>query len=62
MYQNVSNAMKTLGKAPFRNTTYFLAIMSHDAIFNLLNVYFFSNIGSVQGVVYYLVSQLLNIV
>ena len=41
MYQNVSNAMKTLGKAPFRNATYFLAIMSHDAIFNLSNVYFF---------------------
>ena len=41
MYQNVSNAMKTLGKVPFRNATYFLAIMSHDAIFNLSNVYFF---------------------
>ena len=62
MYQNVSNAMKTLGKASFRNTTYSLAIMSHDAIFNLSNVYFFSNIVSVLGVVYFLLSQLLNMV
>ena len=62
MCQNVSNAMKTLRKSFFRNTTSFLPIMSHDAIFNLSIVYFFSNIVSIQGVVYSLVSQILNMV
>ena len=60
MYQNVSNALKTLRKASFRNTIHFLPIMSHDGIFNLSIVYFFPNMVSVQGVVYSLVSQLLN--
>ena len=49
MYQNVSNTIKTLRKLPFRDTTYFLPIMSHDVIFNLSIFYFFSYVVSVQG-------------
>ena len=49
IYQNVSNTIKTLRKIPFRDTTYFLPIMSHDMIFNLSILYFFSYIVSVQG-------------
>ena len=61
MYQNASNAMETLRKASFRNTTYFLPIISHDAIFDFSIASFF-NMVSVQGIVYSpLVSQLLNI-
>ena len=49
IYQNVSNTIKTLRKIPFRDATYFLPIMSHDVIFNLSILYFFSYIVSVQG-------------
>ena len=49
IYQNVSNTIKTLRKIPFRDVTYFLPIMSHDVIFNLSILYFFSYIVSVQG-------------
>ena len=60
MYQNVVNVMKTFRKVSFRNASYFLPIMSYDAIFNLSIVYFFSNIVNEQGVVCHLVFQLLN--
>ena len=54
MHQNVSNGMKTLKKY----ATYFKPITSYDAIFNLFDYLLFSNILSVQGFVYSLVSHL----
>ena len=61
-FENVFNDMENLGKASFRNTTYILPITFHDAILNPSIVYFLSNIVSVHGVVYFLLSQLLNMV
>ena len=54
--------MKALRKVFFRNTTYFLPIMSRTRSLTFRWYVFFSNIGSVQGVVCSLVSQLRNVV
>ena len=54
--------MENLGKVSFRHTTYILLIVFHDKVFNPSIVQFLSNIVSMHGVVYFLISQLLNMV